>query len=97
LNSLLCSKRGIATYIFKRVPGDPLGKIAEIVSRLFSLLGRAYMAGEEEKQEGKGFTVQDRRRFSPETGEAREVPEEPKGFTISGGSESVGESQSKTQ
>ena len=26
----------------------------------------------EEKQEGKGFTVQDRRRFSPETGEARE-------------------------
>lgn len=30
------------------------------------------MAGEEEKQEGKGFTVQDRRRFSPETGETRE-------------------------
>jgi len=28
------------------------------------------MAGEEEKS--KGFTVQDRRRFSPETGEARE-------------------------
>jgi hypothetical protein len=28
------------------------------------------MAGEEET--GKGFTVQDRRRFSPETGEARE-------------------------
>jgi hypothetical protein len=55
------------------------------------------MAGEEEKQEGKGFTVQDRRRFSPETGEARDVSEEPKGFTISGGSESVGESQSKTQ
>jgi Domain of unknown function (DUF1844) len=27
---------------------------------------------QEEKQEGKGFTVQDRRRFSPETGEARE-------------------------
>jgi hypothetical protein len=26
----------------------------------------------EEKQEGKGFTVQDRRRFSMETGEARE-------------------------
>jgi hypothetical protein len=36
------------------------------------------MAGEEEKQEGKGFTVQDRRRFSPETGEAREdAPETP--------------------
>jgi hypothetical protein len=30
------------------------------------------MAPEEEKPEGKGFTVQDRRRFSPETGEARE-------------------------
>ena len=30
------------------------------------------MAAEEEKQQGKGFTVQDRRRFSSETGEARE-------------------------
>ena len=30
------------------------------------------MASDEGKQEGKGFTVQDRRRFSPETGEARE-------------------------
>ena len=30
------------------------------------------MASEEGKLEGKGFTVQDRRRFSPETGEARE-------------------------
>lgn len=30
------------------------------------------MAGEEEKREGKGFTVQDRRRFSSDTGEARE-------------------------
>jgi Domain of unknown function (DUF1844) len=29
------------------------------------------MAGEEEKKEGKGFTVQDRRRFS-ETGESRD-------------------------
>jgi hypothetical protein len=27
---------------------------------------------EEEKSEGKGFTIQDRRRFSPDTGEARE-------------------------
>jgi len=34
------------------------------------------MAAEEEKQENKGFTVQDRRRFSPETGEARtDTPE----------------------
>lgn len=30
------------------------------------------MAGDEEKREGKGFTVQDRRRFSPDSGEARE-------------------------
>jgi hypothetical protein len=30
------------------------------------------MAEEQEKRDGKGFTVQDRRRFSPETGEARE-------------------------
>jgi hypothetical protein len=36
------------------------------------------MAEQEEKQERKGFTVQDRRRFSPETGEAREdAPEAP--------------------
>ena len=54
------------------------------------------MAEEEEKQEGKGFTVQDRRRFSPETGEARETSEEPKGFTPSSASEGSNESQSKT-
>ncbi len=36
------------------------------------------MPGEEEKREGKGFTVQDRRRFSPDTGEAREnAPDRP--------------------
>lgn len=36
------------------------------------------MAGEEEKPQSKGFTVQDRRRFSPDTGEARaEAPETP--------------------
>ncbi|HZH83924.1 MAG TPA: DUF1844 domain-containing protein [Phototrophicaceae bacterium] len=35
------------------------------------------MADEESKQAGKGFTVQDRRRFSPDTGEAREeAPEQ---------------------
>jgi hypothetical protein len=39
------------------------------------------MAGEEEKREGKGFTVQDRRRFS-ETGEARDTPEQSQGFTV---------------
>ena len=36
------------------------------------------MASEEAKQ-GKGFTVQDRRRFSPETGEAREEVADPNG------------------
>jgi len=35
------------------------------------------MANEEGKIEGKGFTVQDRRRFSPETGEARPEVAEP--------------------
>jgi hypothetical protein len=40
--------------------------------------GVAHMASEEGKQEGRGFTVQDRRRFSPETGEPREdVIEQP--------------------
>jgi uncharacterized protein DUF1844 len=35
------------------------------------------MADQEAKQGGKGFTVQDRRRFSPDTGEARQdAPEE---------------------
>jgi len=35
------------------------------------------MADEESKQAGKGFTVQDRRRFSPDTGEVREeAPEQ---------------------
>jgi hypothetical protein len=47
------------------------------------------MANEEEKQaESKGFTVQDRRRFSPETGDARQdAPEETVGTgqsTVSG-------------
>ncbi|HKY06927.1 MAG TPA: DUF1844 domain-containing protein, partial [Candidatus Binatia bacterium] len=37
------------------------------------------MASEEEKSERKGFTVQDRRRFSPETGEAREDAAEQSG------------------
>jgi hypothetical protein len=37
------------------------------------------MASEEGKQGNRGFTVQDRRRFSPETGDAREdVAEAPK-------------------
>ncbi len=46
------------------------------------------MPKDEEKQtEGKGFTVQDRRRFSPETGEAREgAPEQPPtASTVPGG------------
>ena len=54
------------------------------------------MAGEEEK-ERKGFTVQDRRRFSPETGDARETSEESKEFTLSGASENRSESPGETQ
>jgi Domain of unknown function (DUF1844) len=54
------------------------------------------MSAEEEKQEGKGFTVQDRRRFSPETGEARETSEQSKEFTLSDASQGSNESQSKT-
>ena len=52
------------------------------------------MAGEDEKTEGKGFTVQDRRRFS-ETGEVRETPEASQGFTMSEPSKG-NESQSQT-
>lgn len=55
------------------------------------------MAGDEEKREGKGFTVQDRRRFSSETGEARETSENPEGPTSSDRSEGAGGSQSDTQ
>jgi hypothetical protein len=44
----------------------------------FSLKEGKAMADRDEKEESKGFTVQDRRRFSPETGEAREdAPEAP--------------------
>lgn len=53
------------------------------------------MAGEGEKPEGKGFTVQDRRRFS-ETGEARETPEVSQGFTMSEPAKGS-ESQSKIE
>jgi hypothetical protein len=55
------------------------------------------MAGEEEKREGKGFTVQDRRRFSPDTGEARETSEETQGFTIADAKEGAGPSEKKTE
>jgi len=37
------------------------------------------MADEREGQEGKGFKVEDRRRFSPETGEPRGESEQPSG------------------
>ncbi len=44
------------------------------------------MATDEEKREEKGFTVQDRRRFSPETGEARDTaPETPSSATDEAG------------
>jgi hypothetical protein len=60
--------------VVQQSPGNPLFYLRGVVSRLFFSqgCGSSEMAAEEEKQEGKGFTVQDRRRFSPETGEARE-------------------------
>jgi hypothetical protein len=52
------------------------------------------MAGEEEKQtEGKGFTVQDRRRFSPETGEARQDAPEEAASVKTSGTEAPGQSE----
>ena len=56
------------------------------------------MASEEEKQsEGKGFTVQDRRRFSPETGEARsEAPEQAPSAEPATGPSQSGETASES-
>lgn len=55
------------------------------------------MAGEREKEEGKGFTVQDRRRFSPDTGEARNATaEEPARNEKPEPSRPAGESGSQT-
>lgn len=45
---------------------------ARLPGFFFTSLRSFRMASEEEKQEGKGFTITDRRRFSPDTGEARE-------------------------
>jgi len=55
------------------------------------------MAGEEEKPEGKGFTVQDRRRFSPDTGEARENTEAAAAGTAHETKEGGSDSQSGEQ
>jgi hypothetical protein len=52
------------------------------------------MAGEEEKREGKGFTVQDRRRFSPETGETRESAPAAADTTAGETKESIADTQS---
>jgi hypothetical protein len=52
------------------MPGNPPQAVSGTISRHFFSNRGVAMAGEEET--GKGFTVQDRRRFSPETGEARE-------------------------
>ena len=53
------------------------------------------MAGEEEKREGKGFTVQDRRRFSAETGETSENASASADATARDTRESVSDAQSK--
>ena len=50
------------------------------------------MANEEGKIEGKGFTLQDRRRFSPETGEARPEAAE----TISPSAPAAGPSEAQS-
>jgi hypothetical protein len=54
------------------------------------------MAPEEQKQEGKGFTVQDRRRFS-ETGESRANAEEPRQEPPPSGSESAPGTETHTE
>ena len=54
------------------------------------------MSGEREKEEGKGFIVQDRRRFSSDTGEAREPTEqEPLGSPKSEAHQTVDDSKSE--
>ena len=56
------------------------------------------MSSEREKEEGKGFTVQDRRRFSPDTGEAREpIPGEPAGSQKAESDRSVDDLESQRQ
>ena len=55
------------------------------------------MSGEEEKSEGKGFTVQDRRRFSPDTGEARDRAPEAREATKPETSEIPPEAKANTQ
>ena len=45
------------------------------------------MASEEEKESGKGFKVEDRRRFSPDTGEPRAKGSEPEHAAATGGDE----------
>ena len=55
------------------------------------------MAGAEQKPEGKGFTVQDRRRFASESGEAREGGPESNETPPHEVQESRSEPQSDTQ
>jgi hypothetical protein len=64
----------------------------------FSLKEGKAMADQEEKQEGKGFTVQDRRRFSPETGEPRaDAPETPPATAAEPAPAAPAEPQERTQ
>jgi len=56
------------------------------------------MSGERDREEGKGFTVQDRRRFSPDTGEARDpTSEEPSGSQKADADSSAGDARSQSQ
>ena len=56
------------------------------------------MPEDEEKREQRGFTVQDRRRFSPETGEPRaDVHEAKEGAGVSAGPDTAGEEPSSAK
>jgi hypothetical protein len=60
------------------MPENPAALTPSDSQAFFRVDSGVHMASEEQKQtEGKGFTVQDRRRFSPETGEVRQdAPQE---------------------
>jgi Domain of unknown function (DUF1844) len=78
------------------LPGSlPVPPAVGLFQAFFSSEGNK-MAPEEQKQEGKGFTVQDRRRFS-ETGEARAEAEEPRQPAAEGSTASAAASDAEAQ
>jgi hypothetical protein len=82
------------------VPSSAAG--GDVSAVLFSpkIIGRLFMAEGGEKGEGKGFKVDDRRRFSPETGEPRDATqatESPSEAAAPRAGEVRGEAQSQTK